>query len=203
MLNRRLAALLVAVALAAVAITGCADQTTALRVGDDSFSDAQLYDELDAFAGNEALWREAGQSPDVIRGDLDSSYDSEFVAGLLRQRVFFILGGQLFDEQGLELDDDLREMARQSLDRQYFGTLGEFPEEFREGFVDDVARLAALEQELGADGLDEALVDAANTTKIEVSSRYGRWDSDRLAVVPPESSQPARPPIDVTDPFGG
>lgn len=204
MLHRRLAVSLAAVSVAAVAATGCADQSAAVRVGGSTYSDADLHDELDAYGENDALWAADGQSADAIRGELASSYDQQFVSQIVQQRITFMLGDRIFDDEGLDLTDEQRDTAADELDDGLGGALGGFPESYRDDFVEDVARLNALQDELGADGLDEALVDAADTTDIHVSSRYGRWDADRFTVVPPEGPTP--PPLDAdeaTDPFGG
>jgi hypothetical protein len=203
-LNRRVAPLLAAFSVVALAVTGCADQAAAVRVGSSTHSDAQLRDELDAYAENDALWEATGQSADAIRGELASSYDQQFVGQILQQRVTFMLGERIFDDEDLDLTDDERQAAAEQLDEQLGGALRGFPESFRDDFLDDVARLNSLQNELGAEGLDEALRDAADTTDIEVSSRYGHWDADRYAVVPPDGPTPA--PLgadDATDPFGG
>ncbi|HEX6237648.1 MAG TPA: hypothetical protein VFZ68_10670 [Acidimicrobiales bacterium] len=179
----------------AAVTAGCADQSAALRVGDDTYSDDDLRDELDAYAANDALWGGAGgQSVDAIRGELVSSYDQQFVSQILQQRVSFMLGERIFDDEGLELTEDQRQAARGELG----GALGGFPDSYRDGLVDDVARLVALEEELGPEGLNAALVRAADDADIEVSSHYGRWDGERNTVVPPDGPAPA--PIDATDP---
>ncbi|MFP3901520.1 MAG: hypothetical protein ACLFXM_11750 [Acidimicrobiia bacterium] len=204
MLKQRLAAI-GALAVVATLAAGCADQSAALRVGGDTYSDDDLRDELDAYAGNDALWGEAGgQSVDAIRGELESSYDQQFVSQILQQRVSFMLGERIFDDEGLELTDDRRESAQEVLEQQFGGALEGFPDSYRERFVEDVARMIALEDELGPEGLNAALIRAAGSTNIDVSSHYGRWDGERNTVVPPEG--PAPPPIDAadpTDPFGG
>ncbi|HEV7760377.1 MAG TPA: hypothetical protein VGO78_15350, partial [Acidimicrobiales bacterium] len=94
--RRRLVSLFAAVGLVGLASTGCAEQSAAIRVGDDTVSESQVLDELDAWAGNETLIP-AGQ----VTGELgEDSYIQPFVGSIIQQRVTFMLYEQLFDDEG-------------------------------------------------------------------------------------------------------
>jgi hypothetical protein len=175
--------------LAAVAVAGlslgCAEQSAAVRVGDRTVSESDFIDELDAFGSNEALLA-PGQSPDALRGELAGSYDQQYVSEIIQQRIMFLLVEEVFEREGLELEDADRSEAEQTLAPQ----LEAFPESYRTEFVDDVARYNALSRELGPEEFDAALVEEADSTDISVSSRFGSWDEDQFTVVPPAGSTP-------------
>jgi hypothetical protein len=179
--------------IAAVAVAGlslgCAEQSAAVRVGDRTVSESAMVDELDAFGSNEALFA-PGQSADALEGELASSYDQQFVSEILQQRITFMLVAEVFEREGLELADQDRAEAEQTLASQLGGGLDAFPESYRDEFVDDVARYNALARELGPDEFDAALVEEADSTEITVSSRFGSWDESQFAVVPPSGSTP-------------
>ena len=184
MRTRRLAPVLAAVAVAGLSL-GCAEQSAAVRVGDRTVSESDFIDELDAFGSNEALLA-PGQSPDALRGELAGSYDQQYVSEIIQQRIMFLLVEEVFEREGLELEDADRSEAEQTLAPQ----LEAFPESYRTEFVDDVARYNALSRELGPEEFDAALVEEADSTDISVSSRFGSWDEDQFTVVPPAGSTP-------------
>jgi hypothetical protein len=188
-----------AAALAVLAGAGCSDQSAAVRVGSDSVSRSDFEAELDAYASTTDDL--GGGTPEEagITGALAGSFDQSFVSGLLQQRVVFMLSAQVFESEGLELTDDDRDSARQQLESQLGGGLAGFPDDLADELVDDVARVVMLQDELGAEGFDEALVNAADSTDIVVNTRFGRWDRDQYTVVPPEGPQPA-PGSDTTTP---
>lgn len=186
---RRFVPVIAAVAVAGLATLGCAEQSAAVRVGDRTVSESDLISELDAYGDNEALFA-SGASADSLRGDLSDSYDQQFVAEIIQQRIVFLLAEGLFEDEGLELDDGARSQAEQTLASQFGGGFDDFPEEYRDAFVEDVARYYALVDEMGADGFDEALLEAAGRETIVVSSRFGEWDAQQFAVVSPAGSTP-------------
>ncbi|HLM63478.1 MAG TPA: hypothetical protein VK306_04195 [Acidimicrobiales bacterium] len=186
---RRLVPALAAVTVAGLAPGGCAEQSAALRVGDHSVSEADLMDELDAWGGNEQYWTDVSQP--VPEGELPDSWDQEFVSQTLSQRVQFLLIEDIFDERGLELTDDDRNAAEQGLGQQLGAAFDAFPDDLRADLVDVIARRNALVDELGQDGFQQALYEAVTGADISVASRFGHWDEDTLAVVPPDGSTPA------------
>jgi hypothetical protein len=191
-LVRRLTPVLALAAVVGLAASGCASQTVGVQVGDNTRSEADTVDELNAWGENEALIPPGQEAAAGIRGELADSYSQDFVADILQQRITFMLAEQLFDEQDLELTDDATTDAEEDLAGQIGReALDDFPEGYRQSLVNDVARLRLLAEELGQDEVQNALAEAATTTEIEVSPRFGEWDEDELGIVPPAGSNPA------------
>lgn len=192
MLARRLTPLLALAAVAGLAASGCASQAVGVRVGDRTYSQADMLDELDAYGQNEALVPPGQEAAAGIQGEATDSYSQDFVADILQQRITFMLGEQIFDERGLELSDDDRTVAENQLATQMGSeAVDAFPDGYRERLVDDLARLNLLAQELGEDQFNDVLVDAASSTEIEINPRFGDWDESRLGIVPPDGSTPS------------
>jgi hypothetical protein len=181
-----------ALAVAGLATFGCAEQSAGVRVGDDVVSESEVVQELDAFGQNDALFSGAGQSTDALKGELGDSYTQDFVSEIVQQRITFMLAAQVFEDEGLELNSADRENAAANLQQQMQDGFDAFPDEYRESFVDDVAKYNALITGMGEDEFRQALVDKATSVDIEVSSRFGSWDEDQLAVEPPPGPGPAR-----------
>jgi len=161
-------------AVGALATAGCSEQSAALRVGDTTVSQSDFEDQLAAFA---KLPNQSDPS-----GELPHSYTQSFVAGVLGTRIEFILGEQVFDEEGLELTDaDI-----QSVTEQAGNQLKGIPADLRRSLIEDAARRAKLIDHLGSEQYGGALREAADATHIEVSSRFGSWDPDQYRVVPPK-----------------
>lgn len=176
---RRLS-LVAAVAAAGLVAAGCAEQSAGLKVGDETFSQSRVFDELDLIS---PLIDPDGQ---VTTGELADSYDQQFVATVLQQRIDFALTEQIFDERGLELTDADRAASEDQLAGQFGEAWAALAEDDRTGLVDDVARIFVLQRELGPPAFDAALREARANTDISVSSRFGRWDAANQAVVPPD-----------------
>jgi hypothetical protein len=124
-----------------------------------------------------------------VRGEARDSYTQEFVGAVLEQRIGFILTEQLFEEQGLELNEDDIAQATAGVGDQLEG----MPRDLRDSLIEDVARQARLVNELGQEEYGRALTDAVDSADIEVSSHYGSWDTDEFTVVPPEGPAGAEP----------
>lgn len=192
---RRLGVPSAALVLAALAVasTGCADQSAAARVGDDTVSEADLLDEVEALADNDQLWdlvTQSGGQPPEVDGELQGSYDRDFVARVLHQRVTAVLVRQLLEREGGRVTDADRQAARQQLDSDYGPSFADFPEWYQDQLLADTSRVVRVQEELGGDA-ESALVDLAEQVDVELSSRYGSWDTQRflaaeLAVVPPD-----------------
>jgi hypothetical protein len=179
--RRRLTLLVAAIAAAALVGAGCSEQSAAVRVGDTTVSQPDFEDELDAFAEL--------QGSEGVTGELGSSYTQEFVGAVLGQRIELILAGQVFGERGLELTDaDISGVTSQA-----GGQLDSFPRDLRRSLIEDVARRSRLIDELGQQGYNRALTEAADSTDIDVSSHYGSWDPDEYTVVPPEGPAGSEP----------
>lgn len=206
-----------AAVLTGVLTSGCADEAAAARVGDATVSDSDLMDEVKAIYGNETLWAsadaEAGQpegtAREALRGEAEGSFAQQFVAGVLQQRVTFMLIDELFDDEVGEMTDEAEAAAEQELDRQFQGAFAEFPESYRDQQIEDYAQLISVQSTLGQDGFNEAIQALIEETDVEVSSRYGTWDAetfknsaDQLAIVPPVGPAPAPSTADA-DPDAG
>jgi hypothetical protein len=212
-LSRRLPTLLAAAALVGVLATGCADEAAAVRVGDRTLSDNDLMDEVGYLYDNTTLWdaidqqngQPEGTSREGLKGDArgsDSeqpgSYSQQFVAGVLQQRVTFMLVDELFEREGGEVTDTHRATATQAQTEQFGAAFQEFPESYRTQLIDDYARLVSLQETLGDEDFNDAIVELIDSTDVEISARYGTWDADvfrsapdQLAVVPPVGPTPA------------
>lgn len=186
MLVRRLTALLAATVVVALAASGCASQAVGVRVGGNTYSQSDMVGELDAYGENEALFPPDGQQTAQIQGELAGSYSQDFVSQVVSQRVTYMLVEKVFDANDLQLTDDERTVAENQLaTRMGNEAIDEFPEEYRQRFVDDEARVLRLLDEMGEDELNSAVLDEARSSEIEVSSRFGEWDEDQLQVTPP------------------
>lgn len=192
-MSRRLTALLATPALLAVLATGCADEAAAARVGDTTISNDDLMSEVETLAGDTQLLDGYGIPPDAVPGeaDADNSYSQQFVGYLLSQRIFNVLAEDVLADRDAEVTDADREEAESQID----GALGpdvDIPDSFREDLIDQVAVSVRVTKEFGGDeqgqqDLQQAIFDKALETDIEVSSKYGSWDEDQLAVIAPDA----------------
>lgn len=202
----RLPTLLVTAALAALLAGGCADEAAAAHVGDTVISDDELLEEAEAVESNTEFWalideqngQEEGTTRQSLEGDAPDSFSQQFMAGVLQQRITFVLVDQMFEDEGAELTDDDRAAAIQSLEGQYGPSYQGFPEDYRDLLIRDSARLNSLQRSLGEEGFNEAFSEKVQSTEIDISSRYGTWDSERfraspgdVAIAPPTGSTPA------------
>jgi hypothetical protein len=184
--------LVAAGAIAGLAGAGCSEQSAAVRVGDETVSQSDFEDELDAFGDNEVLAASGPDGASGLAGGLPGSYSQDVVGYVLGRRVLYTLAETMVDQRDLEITDDDRSTAEQQLEGE-FGADGfaAFGGDYRRELTDDFARLVRLQDELGAEELDQELRSAFESTDIDVSSHYGSWDRDQLTVVPPEG--PASP----------
>jgi hypothetical protein len=186
-LNRRLAALLAAVAVAGLAATGCAEQSAAIRVDDATVSRSDFEDQLDLVHDNEGF-RDAlfgGVTQDQLRAadDPPGIYRQEFVGALASLHVQFLVVERILDNEGLEVSDDARDQA----EGLFEGAAGEgVPEDVLDQFVEGIAGSATVQEELAGEDLDAALQRVMDESTIELDSRYGTWDADQFTVIPPD-----------------
>jgi hypothetical protein len=191
-LVRRLTTVLVATVVAGLAASGCASQAVGVRVSGETYSQADMVGELEAYGENDALFPPDGQQTAQIQGELAGSYSQDFVTQVVSQRVTYMLVQKLFDDRGLELTADERTVAENQLaTRMGSQAIDGFPDEYRQRFVDDEARVLRLLDEMGEDDLNSAIFDEARSSDIEVSSRFGEWDDNQLQVTPPVGSTSA------------
>jgi hypothetical protein len=188
-LARRLTPALAAVVVAGLAASGCASQAVGVRVGDNTYSQADMDGELDAYGENETLFPPEQSN---IHGELAGSYSQDFASRMVTQRVLYMLVEAVFDDRGLELTANDRDETENAIESQMGSEgLDALPGEYRELLVDDEARARLLIEELGEEGLNSAVVDVARSQDIEVSSQFGDWDDQQLQVVPPAGASPA------------
>jgi hypothetical protein len=204
-LVRRLVPVLAAAVVVGLAASGCASQAVGVRVGGETYSQADMVGELDAYGENEALFPPDGQQTAQIQGELAGSYSQDFVSQVVSQRVTYMLVEKVFDDRDLELTDEERTVAEDQLaGRMGNEAIDNFPEEYRQRFADDEARVLRLLDEMGEDELNSAILDEARSSEIEVSSRFGDWDENQLEVVPPlGSTQPPGSGPDLGSPGAG
>ena len=189
---RRLLLTVAALGLAvASGAAGCADGVDpAARVGDDTVSHDDLLAEVEAWAGSPTLLTQL-QVPEAGSED-GNRFSTEFVDLVLTNRVSFELHNAEFQARGMELSDQELEEVRVGLfsdpqvTAQALDELGDYAEQL----VADVARQFKIQTEL-ADEYATWAQEAFTGSDIEVSPRYGTWDSASGAVVAPEGPRPA------------
>ena len=185
--RRRLLPVLAAVVAAGLVSTGCgAEQSAALRVGDQSVSQSALFEELEFITTNEefrsALFE--GVQLSDMQGTLRTSYTQPFVGAMLDRRLRFLLAGEALDANGIEITDADRADIEQQLDE--IPGADEMPAGYREDFVEGFARLSVLQSAAGDEAeINTRLREAAQSTEIVVNSRFGTWDADNLIIEPP------------------
>jgi hypothetical protein len=171
---------------------GCADDVNpAARVGDSTVSHDDLMAEVEAWAGSPTLLTQL-QVADTGAED-GNRYTTEFVDLVLTNRVAFELHNDEFEARGLELTDQQLEEVRAGLlgdPAVTAAALDELGAPYAEQLVADVARQFEVQTVLD----DEYATWAEDTftrTDIEVSPRYGTWDTASGAVLAPEGPRPA------------
>jgi hypothetical protein len=175
--RRFVTSLAVLAAMGLLVAAGCGEQTSAIRVGDQSVSQTDFQDELDALA---AL---AGDAPgEYPRGALRTSYDQGFVTQVANQRVYLMIFAQIFDDEGLEITTADRAQVRAELERD--PAFLELPESYREMIVEDLAKQQVVQTAIEPAALREAAEALLETTGI--SSRVGSWDDVEGVVRPQE-----------------
>jgi hypothetical protein len=198
-LLRRLALPLVALTALGLATTGCADQSAAAKVGDQTLSENDLMDEVKWYADNDALFASADDRAQV-RGDTGTnSYTQQFVGQILQRRVQNMLISQLFENENLDLSDGELDQIRQGIesDQDQGPIFKGFPKAYQDQIVETSAQYSALSDTLGQDGLPQAFIELVDKTDIEISSRYGQWDKDNFLAQlfdPQNASAPAITP---------
>jgi hypothetical protein len=191
-LVRRLTPVLAAAVVVGLAASGCASQAVGVRVGGETYSQADMVGELEAYGENESLFPPDSQQTAQIQGELAGSFSQDFVSQVVSQRVTYMLVQKVFDDRDLELTADERTVAENQLaTRMGNQAVDDFPAKYRHRFVDDEARVLRLLDEMGEDDLNSSILDEARSSEIEVSSRFGDWDENQLQVIPPTGSTAA------------
>lgn len=194
MLNRRLASLLAAVTVAGVAVTGCAGQAAAVRVGDSTMSRPDFEDHLDLVYENDGLrdWLFTGVTSDMLRPEdaPPGAFTQEYVGAMATLHVQFMLFDEALDREGLEIDEDQRDQVSNGL-QEAVGDLDDLPEEKRDVYLDGFAAFETLQAELGAEDFNALVGEIVDSVDISVASTFGTWDGDSLRVTPPPGATPA------------
>jgi hypothetical protein len=169
--------------LAAVGLlaASCTDQTAAIRFGDETVSEDDLLDELEALASTAG--DAAGEPGQYPRGELEDSYDQGFAGQVVTQRLQFMIFDQIFEDEDLELTQADRDQVRGQLEGD--PSFLALPSDYQESFVQDIAKRQAVQATLDPPALNDAIAEVVDTNDIEISSRFGTWDPLQ-GVVPPE-----------------
>jgi hypothetical protein len=181
------------VAAAVLGSVGCGEQSAALRVGDETVSRADLFDELELITTNEEF-RAITIGEDVplseLQGSLRTSYTQNFVAAILNQRIRYLLASQALEANDLEVTGADRDRVVQQIndllaERGVADGANSLPRAYRRELVEGLARLTVLEETLGGQEAGNALREAAQVTDIDVNSQFGSWNEDTLSIDPP------------------
>jgi len=194
-LNRRLASLLAAVTVAGLAATGCAGQSAAVRVDDDTVSRRDFEDQLDLFYTNDDLrgFLFQGVTREQLRaeGSAKGSYTQEYVGSMASVQVQFMVVAQALEDEGIEIEDSDREAIISQLDQVLADGYESLPEALGDDLVEGFAGFEKLRAELGEDEFNVVLGEIVDGADITVDSRYGSWDPEQFTVTPPAGSAPA------------
>jgi hypothetical protein len=188
--HRRLLLPLAVVTAAAVVASGCAQQSAAVRVGDETVSQQELFDELELIVTDEDF-RNITFGPEdrtplsSLQGSLGPKSYSQFMIGaVVNQRVEYLVAGDVLEENGIEITDDDRAAIEDAIDQALNGAES-LPDAYREDLVEGLTRLQVLQRELGDDEFQRQMTDAMVNADVEISSHFGSWDPDQGGVVPP------------------
>lgn len=192
MLHRRLASLLVTATAAGLLVSGCGtEQAAAVRVDDRSMSRSDFEDSLEFIAENDDFRNALGMGQDMVAGDSQGPIPQSLAGEVANLQVTAFAVAETLDDEGLEISEN----DRQSVESEIAGVLPDgadaLPESMRDDFVDYLAGRGRLIGELGEQGANDALVAVLEDAEISVSSRYGSWDGDTFAVIPPGGPAPA------------
>jgi hypothetical protein len=201
-LVRRPAVILAALAFVGLASTGCAEQSAAAKVGDQTLSESDLMDEVGALVGNETLLESAGLAEDDLRGESDQSFSQQIVSSVLTQRIQFMFVDQLFTDEGMELSSSDLAAGQQQFQSTFGPAASEFSESFQDRATEDFAKAAVVQQQLG-DDFQQRFTDLVESTDVQLNSRFGTWDAEAFlaqlfsqnatspAITPPDGPLPA------------
>jgi hypothetical protein len=200
--HRRLLLPLAAVTTAAVLASGCGkQQSAAVRVGDQSVSQQELFDELELIVTDDAF-RTITFGPEdrtplaSLQGTLGPESYSQFMIGaVVTQRVEYLVAGDVLEDNGIEITKQDRVPIENAIDEALKRGGGKgiksLPPAYKEDLVEGLTRLQVLQQELGDDEFQRQMSDALTSAHVEIASHFGTWDPDRGGVVPPSGPLPA------------
>lgn len=189
MLNRRLASLLVAVSVAALAAIGCAEQSAAIRVDDRTVSRGDFEDQLDFVHDNEEfrnmLFGAVGREQLRAEGDPPGSYLQQYVGALAGVNVQFLVVERVLADEDIDVPDSARDNVLAMFDEQLPGGSADVPRAIRDRYVAGLAAIETLTGELDQDASNAAVQRVVDESTIEVNPRYGSWDGEQFTVVAP------------------
>jgi len=199
--HRRLLLPLAAAGLAGLLASGCAKQSAAVRVGDESVSQQELFDELELIVTDDAF-RTITFGPEdrtplaSLQGTLGPESYSQFMIGaVVTQRVEYLVAGDVLEDNGIEITKQDRAPIEDAIDKALKRAGGKgtrsLPPAYKEDLVEGLTRLQVLRQELGDDEFQRQMSDALTSAHVEIASHFGTWDPDRGGVVPPSGPLPA------------
>jgi hypothetical protein len=189
--HRRLLLPLAAAGLAGLLASGCAKQSAAVRVGDQSVSQRELFDELELIVTDEdfrsVTFGPEDQTPlESLQGTLGPRSYSQFMVGaVVNQRVRYLVAGDVLEANDIEITEDDRSVIDGTIDEALEDGAGSLPPAYREDLVEGLARLQVLQRELGEDEYQRQMADALVNADVEISSHFGSWDPEQGGVVPP------------------
>jgi hypothetical protein len=188
-LHRRLASLLVAVSVAGLVATGCAEQSAAIRVDDDTVSRRHFEDQLDFVYDNEEfrnmLFGQVTQDQLRAEDDPPGSFRQQYVGALAGVNVQFLVVARALADEGIEVPASARDEIISMFDEQLPGGSDEVPTAIRDRYVDGLAAINTLTGELDEEASNEAFQRALDGVTVDVNPRYGTWDRDQVSVVAP------------------
>jgi hypothetical protein len=188
-LHRRLASLLAAVSVAALVATGCAEQSAAIRVDDDTVSRRHFEDQLDFVYDNEEfrnmLFGQVTQDQLRAEDDPPGSFRQQYVGALAGVNVQFLVVARALADEGIEVPASARDEIIAMFDEQLPGGSDEVPAAIRDRYVDGLAAINTLTGELDEEASNEAFQRALDEVTVDVNPRYGTWDRDQVSVVAP------------------
>jgi hypothetical protein len=188
-LKRRLASLLVAVSVAALAATGCAEQSAAIRVDDRTVSRGDFEDQLDFVHDNEEfrnmLFGAVGQEQLRAEGDPPGSYLQQYVGALAGVNVQFLVVERVLADEDIDVPDSARDNVIAMFDEQLPGGSADVPRAIRDRYVTGLAAIDTLSGELDQEASNAAVQRVVDESTIKVNPRYGSWDAEQFTVVAP------------------
>lgn len=176
---------LAAVALVVALSAGCADKGALAASAGDSIeiTNDELMAEVAEWAQSPALLSQVGiQDPE---GASPGSYATSLVDVVLTNRLRFELHREQFEKLGLVANDADAPKAREQL----APALKELSPAFGDRLVDDFVVANAVSTEMGSGYA--AWAAEATSGGIAVNPRYGSWDRQAAAVLPPDGPRPA------------
>jgi hypothetical protein len=177
-------AVLLVTAAIVVAVGLGTDGATAIEVGDQKMSAADVNDELRAVVDNETFTQQVESQGGIVSSS-PGSITATGAANLVTVMVYGMLVQDALDRAGERVTAQDRAAAQDLRGTTFNAAYSEFPRSFRRALDGRLAAIAAAQRVSGGDAaFNRFLERAARRTDIRVDPAYGRWSEARLAVVP-------------------